>query len=225
VRYRRLPAGNRAVAEIAFSNRADGDFHIDGAAADLDARRRGVFDGDWSWLRQVHGSEVVVVDRLGAGAGTEADGAVTGLLDAVLCVQTADCVPVVLVGDGAIGVSHAGWRGLVDGIIGRTVDAIVELGGGVPSAIIGPCIRPAAYEFGEAELRQVEDAVGGSARSHTADGSLALDLAAATSHALGAAGVSHIDDLGVDTADEAYFSHRVRGDAGRQVTAARLVAR
>lgn len=224
MRYRRVPAGTRAVAEIAFTNRASGDFHVDAAPDDLDARRRDVFDGEWSWLRQVHGSDVVVVDHLGAGAGTEADGAATGLLGAVLCVQTADCVPVVLVGDGVIGVAHAGWRGLVEGVIGRAVDTVVGLGGGVPRAVIGPCIRPGSYEFGEAELEQVETAVGGPARSRTSAGLLALDMAAATTHALGAAGVSQIDDLGADTADEAYFSHRVRGDTGRQVTAARLVA-
>ena len=54
-------------------------------------------------------------------------------------------------------------------------------------------------------------------------GALALDMAAATTLVLHRAGVDIVDDLGFDTADERFFSHRVRGDGGRQVTAARLV--
>jgi YfiH family protein len=221
VRFRRVPAGAHAVAEIAFTNRADGDFHIDRADDDL---RQHVFDGPWTWLRQVHGARVAVVDSFGAKAGDEGDAAVTGLLDAVLCVQTADCVPVVLVGDGVVGVAHAGWRGLVEGVIPNAVEALAALGGGFPIAMIGPCIRAASYEFGEADLALVEAAVGGPVRATTASGMPALDMARATAHALTTAGVVAIDDLGIDTADEVYFSHRVRADEGRQVTAVRLVA-
>ena len=221
MRFRRVPAGASAVAEIAFTNRSDGDFHVDRADDDL---RHHVFDGDWTWLRQVHGADVAVVDRLGAKAGDEGDASVTGLLNAVLCVQTADCVPVVLVGDGVVGVAHAGWRGLVEGVIAAAVGAVAALGGGTPIAMIGPCIRPASYEFGEAELARVEAAVGGPARGTTTAGTPALDMARATTLALHGAGVDHVDDLGIDTADEAYFSHRVRADQGRQVTAVRMVA-
>lgn len=221
MRFRRVPAGASAVAEIAFTNRSDGDFHVDRADDDL---RHHVFDGDWTWLRQIHGADVAVVDRLGAKVGDEGDASVTGLLNAVLCVQTADCVPVVLVGDGVIGVAHAGWRGLVEGVIPNAVDALAGLGGGTPIAMIGPCIRPASYEFGEAELAQVEAAVGGPARGTTTAGTPALDMARATTLALHGAGIDHVDDLGIDTADEAYFSHRVRADQGRQVTAVRMVA-
>ena len=167
MRFRRVTAGAGAVAEIAFTNRADGDFHVDRADDEL---RSHVFDGDWTWLRQVHGGAVTVVDHLGAGAGAEGDASVTALLNAVLCVQTADCVPVVLVGDGVVGIAHAGWRGLVEGVIPAAVAAVAELGGGVPAAMIGPCIRPGSYEFGDAELAQVEAAVGGPARATKGEG-------------------------------------------------------
>ncbi|MEM9201198.1 MAG: polyphenol oxidase family protein [Actinomycetota bacterium] len=206
------------------TDRHDGDFRVDGEPDELDERRRSVFAGEWSWLRQVHGAQVVAVNHIGEGAGSEADAAVTEQVDAVLCVQTADCVPVVLVGDGVLGVAHAGWRGLVAGVIQETVDAMQQRRPGAVAAIIGPCIRPASYEFGEAELAQVEVAVGGSARATTSAGRPALDMATATAHALRAAGVTSIDDLGFDTADPRWFSHRVRRDGGRQVTAARLVA-
>ena len=221
MRFRRVPAGANAVAEIAFTTRTDGDFHVDRADDDL---RHHIFDGSWTWLHQVHGAGVAVVDHLGAKAGEECDASVTGLLNAVLCVQTADCVPVVLVGDGVVGVAHAGWRGLVEGVIATTVDVLVALGGGNPTAMIGPCIRPSSYEFGEAELALVEASVGGPVSAVTATGTPALDLARADTHALATAGVGHVDDLGIDTADDGYFSHRVRADEGRQVTAVRMVA-
>jgi len=221
VRFRRVPAGANAVAEIAFTDRDDGDFHVDRADSDL---RHEVFDGSWTWLRQVHGSRVAVVDHPGARAGDEADASVTGSFGAVLCVQTADCVPVVLVGDGVVGVAHAGWRGIVEGVIPNVVEAVAALGGGSPTAMIGPCIRATSYAFGEADLALVEAAVGGPVRSTTACGMLALDMVAATSRALAATDVSHIDDLGIDTADEMYILHRVSSDEGRQITAVRMVS-
>ena len=193
MRFRRVPAGANAVAEIAFTARSDGDFRVDRADDDL---RHHIFGGSWTWLQQVHGAGVAVVDHLGAKAGEEGDASVTGLLNAVL----------------------------VEGGIANTGGALVALGGGNPTAMIGPCIRPSSYEFGEAELALVEASLGGPVSAVTATGTLALDLARAATHALTAAGVGHVDDLGIDTADDGYFSHRVRADKGRQVTAVRMVA-
>ncbi|MEM8707477.1 MAG: laccase domain-containing protein [Actinomycetota bacterium] len=205
------------------TDRHDGDFRIDAPADELADRRRGVFPGEWTWLRQVHGADVAVVESNGQHAGTDGDAAVTGLLNAVICVQTADCVPIVVVGEAAVGVVHAGWRGLVAGVVAAGVDAVREISPGPIHAVIGPCIRAAHYEFGETELALVESAVGGACRGETTAGTLALDMATATTHALHQAGIASVDDLGFDTADERFFSHRVRGDVGRQVTAARLV--
>ena len=223
MRFRRLPAGAGTAVELCVTDRYDGDFRIDAPADELAERRRSVFDGEWTWLRQVHGSDVALVDSHGEHAGTDGDAAVTGLLGAVLCVQTADCVPVVVVGEHAVGVIHAGWRGLVAGVIDHSVEALRTIGSSRLQAVIGPCIRPGHYEFGADELAQVETAVGGACRDATVAGTLALDMAAATTLALHRAGVDIVDDLGFDTADERFFSHRVRGDVGRQITAARLV--
>lgn len=223
MRYRRIPAGSARAVEICITDRHDGDFRVDGPAEELAESRRAVFSGEWTWLRQVHGAEVVDVTTPGGGAGTEADGSVTELADAVLCIQTADCVPVVLVGDGVLGVAHAGWRGLVDGVVERTVEAVRSKRDGPIRAMIGPCIRPDHYAFGLADIERVEAAVGGVVRAATLDGTPALDMAGGVRMVLERAGVTDIDDLGLDTADERWFSHRVRRDTGRQVTAARLV--
>lgn len=212
------------MAIMAFTDRGDGDFHVDGPSDELTSLRQRTMTGEWSWLRQVHGDDVVTVSRIGEGAGAIADAAVTATPGAVLAVQTADCVPVVLVGGGVVGVAHAGWRGLVAGVIPATVDRMRALGATSLSAVIGPCIRPGDYEFGAADLDSVAAATSEAARSVTDTGATALDMAAATTAALAAAGVDHVSDLGQNTAEERFHSHRVRGDTGRQATVVRLEA-
>ncbi len=213
---RTLAAGPGRIARIRFTDRDDGDFHVDGPAEDLHANRRAVADGEWTWLRQVHGSTVVEVVRPGDRAGAEADGSVTAALGAVLAVQTADCAPIALVNDEAVGMAHAGWRGVVEGVIEATVETVRHHGDSPIRAVIGPLIRPGHYEFDEPELSAVADVAGDSARTVTLDGRPALDLAAAVAAALDRAGVYTIDDLGLDTSDPHYFSHRRRGERGRQ---------
>ena len=182
--------------------------------------------GRWTWLRQVHGADVVVVAEPGGGAGAAADGAVTAVPEAVLAVHTADCAPVVVAGGGAVGIAHAGWRGVARGVIGEVVDSVRGLtpapGPARLRAVVGPLIRPARYEFDAAELAVVAAATGCDVRGVTAWGTSALDLAAAVRGALHSAGVSEVEDLGLDTAQECFFSHRIRRDRGRQATAARL---
>ncbi|MEM7141495.1 MAG: laccase domain-containing protein [Actinomycetota bacterium] len=219
---RLLPAGPDHVVRIRCSERNDGDFHVECDPGELSTRRQALLGGEWTWLAQVHEATVVDVDRPGTGAGSAADASVTSAPGAVLAVQTADCAPIVIVGVGRVGVAHAGWRGLVAGVIPATVDAVRGDGDEPLRAMLGPVIRPANYEFGEEELARVTAVAGATARSTTADGRPALDMAAAVRAILRDVGVAEIDDLGIDTADERWFSHRVRRDPQRQCTAARL---
>ena len=228
-----MPAGDGWVARVRSSQRSDGDFRCDvggssnpGGRDALEDRRQALLDGPWTWLRQVHGGTVVVVNEPGGCAGAEADAAVTTVPAAVLALQTADCAPVVVVGDGAVGVAHAGWRGVVAGVLGAVVEAIQRVAPGGAStslrAVVGPAIRPSNYEFGETELA----AVAAAARRHvgavTSWGAPALDLVAAVKGALGEAGVDEVEDLGLDTAHDSFFSHRVRAEQARLATAVRL---
>jgi YfiH family protein len=207
-----------------FTTRADGDLAVQGDADALAVRRAAVVDAPWTWLHQVHGARVVTVTSPGEHAGEDADAAVTAVAGAPLAVQAADCAPIALVGDEAIGVVHAGWRGIVEGIIPAAVIALRALDGSTPRAVLGPCIRATDYEFGSRELQQVVDVVGPVARGHTREGALALDLAASVRSSLAAAGVDDVDDLGLSTADgERFFSHRLRRDTGRHALVAWLV--
>ena len=169
-------------------SRADGDF-ADPAAAWAGGASRALADVPWTWLRQVHGSAVVVVERPGANRGQEADAAVTCCPDAGLVVLTADCAPVGLASpEGVVGVLHAGWRGLMAGVVerhrGGDAGARRHPGRGRP----GPCIWPHAYRFSDGDLAGVVSVFGPAVRSVDAEGYPALDLPAAVAVALDRAG-------------------------------------
>jgi len=204
-------------AAIRFTRRDDGDLRIDADPAALDERRRRVAPGPWTWLRQVHGADVVVVTTPGQHAGAKADAAVTAVPGAVLAVHTADCVPVLLDGDGVVGAAHAGWRGLLGGVLERTVAALRDLGATAVTAHVGPHIRARCYEFGAPALDEVAARLGDGVRAETAWGTPALDLAAGVRAALDPLGVGVVDHGGCTACEpDGLFSHRARGDAGRQ---------
>ena len=214
-------------AEIRFTSSADGDFappaqHDDAALA---ARRARIVDAPWTWLRQVHGRGVVVVDAPGVGRGTEADAAVALVRNAPVAVVTADCAPVVLVDDDGdtLAVVHAGWRGLVDGVIAEAVAVMRANGAQHIVGALGPCIHAECYEFAGPELDAVVDALGDSVRATTSKGQPALDVPAAVRAALARLDVEVVLDADVCTAcTSGYWSHRARQDAARQATVAWL---
>jgi purine-nucleoside/S-methyl-5'-thioadenosine phosphorylase / adenosine deaminase len=177
----------------------------------------------WVWLDQRHGDSVVVVD-IAPVSPPEADAAVTTRIGLPLVVLTADCAPVALVGDLAVGVVHAGWRGLELGVVARGVEALrtadARAGGDASSplrAVIGPCIHPERYEFGAADLERLVERFGPTVAATTEWGTPGLDLPAAVEVALGREGVSEIVDVDVCTARSPdCFSHRRDGVTGRQ---------
>ena len=210
-------------ANVVFTGRAAGDLghagdYVHAVRPEVEARRRAVVDLPWTWLRQVHGDRVVVVDEPGGGAGRSADAAVTDRSGCALAVLTADCAPVALLGsNGVVGVAHAGWRGLVAGVLERAVEVMRAAGAGDVHALLGPCIRPGCYEFGADDLAQVARRLGDGVRGTTSTGAPALDVPAAVRAALGRVGVVDVGDVGICTAcSPAHFSHRARRELGRQ---------
>ena len=211
-----LDDGRRAVLTV--TERADGDLRVTGPPRDLDARRRAISDDPWTWLDQVHGAGVVTVAQPGGHAGARADGAVTTATGAPIAVHTADCAPIGLVGAaGVVGVAHAGWRGLVAGVVAETVGRMRALADGPITAVVVPCIHPECYEFGAADLDLVAEALGADVRAVTGHGTPALDLPGAARTALADAGVEIVEvDPRCTGCDPAFFSHRARADRGRQ---------
>lgn len=167
----------------------------------------------------------MTVDRPGGHAGVEADAAVTATPGCRLVVRTADCVPVVLRGATAIGVAHAGWRGVAAGVVEATAYAMEQLGSPPTTAALGPHIRRGCYEFGAADLDEVTRALGPEVREATSWGTPALDLTAAVRRALGRSGIVQIDDVGACTAcSDVYFSWRARQETERFATIAWIEA-
>ena len=171
----------------------------------------------------MHGAEVVTVTCPGEHAGSAADAAVTAVPGCVLAVRTADCVPVVLLGSVGVGVVHAGWRGLVDGVVEQAVLALESLGAGPIVAHLGPCIRPGCYEFDGPEREPLAARFGEAVCATTTWGTPALDLPAAARVALAGAGVQEVHDTaGCTACDRRWYSHRARGEVERFATTAWL---
>ena len=172
-------------------------------------------------LKQVHGRRVLKVEQPGDHLGTSADAAWTTMPGATLAVRTADCVPVALYGHDASGRAavaaiHAGWRGLLAGVVEAALGELADHGFGHLRAIVGPHICSSHYEFGADDLAQAMAALGSGVAGTTAWGTPSLDLGEGTRLAL-RRGRAVVDaELGRCTASDArYFSHRSRAEQGR----------
>jgi YfiH family protein len=203
-----------------FTDATLGSLAVGLPAEELAPRRRAIVDLPWTWLRQEHGPAVVVVREPGEHAGAAADAAVAVGPGAAVAVHTADCGPVLLRGDGVVGVVHAGWRGLAAGVLEAAIDAMVAVGAPPIDARIGPLIRPRCYEFGADELEVVAHRCGPAVRATTAWGTPALDVAAGIAAICAEAGIPVVDDGTCTACSPHHFSHRARGDAGRQALVA-----
>jgi len=182
-----------------------------------------------TWLQQVHGTQVLRVEappRHAAaspqdnGALPVADAAVTQVPDVPLAVRVADCLPVFLASrDGtAVGVAHAGWRGLAAGVLEGTLGALDRAPASVV-AWIGPGIGPDAFEVSDDVHAAFTGADTGSAshfRSIRA-GKWLADLPALARRRLVAAGVSEVRGGKWCTVRDSarFFSYRRDGATGR----------
>jgi purine-nucleoside/S-methyl-5'-thioadenosine phosphorylase / adenosine deaminase len=165
-----------------------------------------------AYIRQVHGTKVLeaIVER----PGREADGEVTAERGVGTIVMTADCLPIAIAateGSPGVGILHAGWRGLLAGIVAAGTRA---LGDRTLAAAIGPSIGPCCYEVGNEVAQPFREAFGDDV---VREGK--LDLWTSAERALRAAGVAHVDRFDVCTSceHERFFSHRRdNGHTGRQ---------
>ncbi|HET6873305.1 MAG TPA: polyphenol oxidase family protein [Acidimicrobiales bacterium] len=193
-----------------------------GANGVTDRRRRAVVDLPWTVLRQVHGARVVTVDEPGGQYGEPADAAVSGIAGAALAVLTADCAPVALASpEGLFGVAHAGWKGLRAGVVEATVQSLRRMGATRVEAVIGPCIHPCCYSFGEDDLSGLESRLGRHVRATDRDGRPALDLPAGVRAALHSAGAVLVGEAPACTGcTDGLWSWRTARTERRQATVA-----
>lgn len=169
-----------------------------------------------AWVRQVAGDGVVRVEE-GRFAG-DGDALVTEGSGFSLVVAIADCVPVALVGDGAVGMVHSGWRGTIRGISGKAAREMGE--SSALHAYIGPGIRQCCYEVSEPIAEEFAERFG----PEVVDGRM-LSLAGAIRKNLAEVGVIQVHDLGLCTGcrTDLFFSHRKEGPkTGRNLAAIAL---
>lgn len=183
---------------------------------------------------QVHSPDVIVVEGpWSADARPRADGMVTAARGLAIGVLTADCGPVLFADAqaGVIGAAHAGWKGALAGVTGRTLDTMEKLGAkrARTVAVLGPMISRAAYEVGPEFPARFLDDDGANTRFFTASpkgGHQMFDLAGYLEARLKREGAGEVVNLGLCTYDDQsrFFSyrratHRGEADYGRQISA------
>ena len=173
-----------------------------------------------AYLQQVHSARVCEAQAGDCGRG---DALWTDREDLALCVATADCLPIVLSSEQGLAVIHAGWRGIVRGVIPATVERFS--GGSRIDAWVGPAISGCCYEVGRDVADEIAGASTAKAIRQVRGGGIYVDLIAAASHQLSATGVRTIETSGRCTYCDAalLWSYRRHGQgAGRNYTFAWL---
>jgi len=179
------------------------------------------------WLQQVHGDSVVV-----AGDGSQvksADAVITRRAGIACAVLTADCLPLLICDRAATCVAavHAGWRGLVNGIVAKAV-AAMNCPGESLLVYLGPAISQANYEVGIEVVEAVFDAADSTIQSSALANAIKpgqrpmhfyIDLYAIARAQLAACGIHQVFGGEYCTlADAQFYSHRRDGVTGRQAS-------
>ncbi len=173
---------------------------------------------------QTHGDHIIEIAGAAPALQCEGDALLIEIprdRPIVACIRTADCVPLLVFGKTKVALIHAGWRGLANSIIEKTI-AKFEHQDEPLQVLIGPCAGAEKYEVG----KEVIDAIGQNAVvNKTPDAPLLLDLSGTARRILAKMEMkSVIFAADICTISDARFhSHRRDGDqAGRNISFIRL---
>lgn len=188
------------------------------AARDRVARATRTDVDRWVTMRQVHGSDVAFVEGDVGREVRAVDAVVTRERELALVVMVADCVPVLLAGTVTVAAVHAGWRGIVAGVVEAAIDRMRTEGddGEGLVALVGPAIGPCCYEVGAEVVRAIgersPDAV-----ATTTWGAPSVDPSRAVLDVLRDRGVHVAERPDACTrCGPGWFSHRADASSGRQ---------
>ncbi|MFZ4572850.1 MAG: polyphenol oxidase family protein [Phycisphaerales bacterium] len=195
------------------------------AAATLGCAERKILQ-----VHQVHGAVVHVAKRGDAPAppitwgDVKADAIVTDDPGVLAVIRVADCTPVLLASsDGrVVGAVHAGWRGVVAGVLKRAMEEMRALGASAIVAAIGPCIGADEFEVGPEVVEVFRREFGNDPRFawDVGGGKGRVDLKACLAHQASVGGAVAVDVLPYCTVRDAslFFSHRRdKGVTGRMI--------
>lgn len=152
----------------------------------------------------------------------EADALVARAPGVAVAIRVADCVPVLLAdpATGHVAAAHAGWRGVVAGVVGAALDALGSRDPGALVAVIGPSIGPCCFEVGDAVAAEIAAATDASVVARRAGDKPRVDLWRAVEAQLRGRGVTRVEAVGRCTACDpaGFFSYRRDGGrSGRMV--------
>jgi YfiH family protein len=221
--------------------------HVGDDAAQVHARRCLIeheLNIQITWLNQVHGIDCVDLGPSEDGIGLSiapisSDGANTGAiiadaafsadLNTACAVMTADCLPVLFCADDAsvVAAAHAGWRGLLNGVLENTLAHVCAKSGVNAERVhvyFGPAIGPASFEVGD-EVRQAfaaQDVAMSEAfvASPKHPRKWLADLYLLATIKLREVGVRHFNGGGFDTHEQQaeFFSYRRQPVTGRMAS-------
>jgi polyphenol oxidase len=164
--------------------------------------------------KQVHSAIVINANQF--VPGQEGDGSFSNSSEHLLSVLTADCIPVLFYHpDAVVAVTHAGWRGLVNGIIPATLKVLPKN----PVAVLGPAIGRCCYEVSEELAKDFSERFGESIVDRTYE-KPHLDLITLAIQQLQEGGVSEFEAAHFCTFchPDLFFSYRRDGSSGRQMS-------
>ena len=174
---------------------------------------------------QVHGCRVArVTSRDGGAVIAGTDALITDEPGLALLLRFADCAPVLFFDpvQRAVGLAHAGWRGVAAGVAPATVQAMAEAFGTRPADLwvgIGPTIGFEHYAVGPDVVAAVHASLAaGVTAAAQREGQWYLDMPGAIAAQLRAAGVMRVENSGLCTAGrtDEWYSHRAeKGRTGR----------
>jgi polyphenol oxidase len=210
----RLGVPHAFTTRLAFGRRDFGLERLSPAERERLPRWLGLAPGTaLAWAKQVHGRTALEV-----GAGTwdpsiEADALWSRRPDRVLMVYSADCVPLLVASPDGLQVAaiHAGWRGLLAGVIQSALGPWAEGG----SAAIGPCLGLEAAEMGPEVIAGFEAAELGAAIVARPGQKSRVDVRLAAQLLLERAGLRHVDCSDQCTYRDAHELYSYRRDVTR----------
>lgn len=170
------------------------------------------------WLHQVHGNQVRRVDSVDSVLH-EADASFTSQADVVCAVLTADCLPVLLTDGETVAAVHAGWRGILAGIIENAIN--LPPWKQSPLVWLGPAIGSEAFEVGGEVQKAFLDRSGDFAPAFQQSGQrFYADIYLLAKIVLNRLGVDTVfgGDFCTYSHPEDFFSYRRDGICGRMAT-------
>ncbi|WP_119344234.1 peptidoglycan editing factor PgeF [Facilibium subflavum] len=214
--------GGASASPFASLNFSD---NVGDAFVHIEENRRRLFnylnqEASIRWLHQVHGNQAVLFDSV-LNKDTKADAIIATQKNQLCLVQTADCLPILIAScdQTKVAAIHAGWRGLLNGVIENTLTQFDR-----PFiAWLGPVICQQCFEVGEEVMRMftqknIQWAKAFKAKSDTR---YLMDLKAIAKSIIQQCDCINIIDAKLCTYEnpDQFFSYRRDGKTGRQISA------